>query len=69
MTPLIERARALYAQCKDGSAPGAMIAMIDLRNTVPELLDRLEALEKDRANWVEIDRLTLGRPDLGAPRP
>lgn len=43
---LIERAQILFNKCKDASLPGAEIAMIELRNLVPELLDALRAAKR-----------------------
>jgi hypothetical protein len=68
MTPLIEKARLLYAKCKDESMPGARVALVELRNMVPDLVDRLEYLEQDRDNWVEPPRLELGLP-MNRPDP
>ena len=53
MRELIERGRQLYAKAKDETAPGGYIAMVELRNLVPELLDAME----QAAEFVELPRL------------
>jgi hypothetical protein len=57
---LIAHVRHWYdeAQFKNAPAP-----YLEIRNAVPELLRRLEALSKDKAQWVEIERLRLGKQE------
>lgn len=59
MSDLTDRARALYNRVKQfpESDPSGNITLIELRNLVPELCDRIEQLEADAANWVDIPRL------------
>lgn len=52
------QARALYDRCKDGSAPGAMIAMVELRNLVPDLLDAVAGMRQQASGAA-----MAGRPD------
>lgn len=63
MSELSERAKALYDQCKDApeTTPGGMIRLIELRNLVPDLIDRIDQLEAERAEWLEPPRPIPGR--------
>ena len=57
---LIEYAQLLYDKCKDGSAPGAQIALIELRNLMPDLIAALRTAAAREAEFIDIPRLQLG---------
>lgn len=51
----LAKARALLAS-------GTPEAQGELLSMLPTLLDRLEAFERDAEEWIDLPRMTLGRP-------
>lgn len=56
---LAARARQLYetAKLNPESTPAGRIALIEIRNMLPDLCTALEELARDRAEWFEPPRL------------
>lgn len=63
MQDLIDKAQRLYDACKDfpEKDPAAMMALIELRNLVPDLLDQL----RRAGEFVELPRFRETRQQPG----
>lgn len=56
MPEIIDLIRDVHARALTDSA-----ALVELRDLVPQLLEYVEQLQRDQAEWIELPRLTLGK--------